>query len=252
MLAADWSGAARGEQRGLWVARYDARRGRVEEVVPRTRLDAAGAVLEAAARDPELVAGLDFAFSLPAWWLADQGIGGAGELWGDVERLEGWLAGCQPPFWGRPGRRRPDLGDRGWRRTELAARPRPRSVFQIGGAGAVGTASLRGMPVLAALRAAGLAVWPFDRWRPPVVVEVWPRLALGSLVKSSAAARAGWVAGRGPSLAPQVAAAAAASADALDAVAAALWLAGRLPRPLPAEPLAAVEGWIDGVPDAPA
>ena len=49
---------------------------------------------------------------------------------------------------------------------ERAARVRgiaPKSVFQIGGAGSVGTASLRGMPVLQRLREAGFAVWPFDR-----------------------------------------------------------------------------------------
>ena len=37
---------------------------------------------------------------------------------------------------------------------------RPKSTFQIGGAGAVGTGSLRGMPHLLTLREAGCAVWP--------------------------------------------------------------------------------------------
>lgn len=39
---------------------------------------------------------------------------------------------------------------------------RPTSGFQIGGAGAVGTGAVRGMPMLARLRAAGFAIWPFD------------------------------------------------------------------------------------------
>lgn len=65
----------------------------------------------------------------------------------------------------------------------------PKSVFQIGGAGAVGTGSIRGMPHLADLRGAGFSVWPFHEVRAPVVVEIYPRLLTGEVVKSSFDAR---------------------------------------------------------------
>jgi hypothetical protein len=250
VAAADWSGAKRGEHRHLWLAEHDGERRAVVSVRPLTRVEAADRLLGLASANPSLVAGLDFSFSLPAWWLAQSGIGAAVDLWTDRSRLEGWLRACEPPFWGRPGRRRPApaLGEE-WRRTELAAPGHPASTFQIGGAGAVGTASLRGMPALARLQAAGFAIWPFDSWRQPAVVEVWPRLALGSLVKSSPAARAAWARSQGRRLHPAVATAVVASADALDAVAAALALAGRAgPRPTLVDPVVVLEGWIDGVP----
>jgi hypothetical protein len=251
VAVADWSGAARNERAGLWLAEWDGATGTVRRVGPHSRVEAVQRLLALADHDPDMVAGLDFGFSMPAWWLEHNAIAAAPELWADSGRLEGWLAACAPPFWGRPGRRRPDLGGRSqWRRTEVAAPVRPRSVFQIGGAGAVGTASLRGMPALAALRHGGVAVWPFDDWRLPAVVEVWPRLAIGPLVKSSERARAGWVAANRPLLHPLVAEAAERSPDAFDAAAAALALAGRdrIARPSPDDPGVVLEGWIDGVP----
>ena len=250
VFAVDWSGAARYEDRHLWVAEVDPAAGRVVALAPATRAGAADQLLAAAARDGGVVAGLDFSFSLPAWWLRANGIGSAAELWADGERLEGWLATCRPPFWGRPGRPRPGLPlHLEYRRTELAAPRRPGSTFQIGGAGAVGTGSLRGMPQLARLRAAGMAVWPWDPWDPPVVAEVWPRLGLGRVVKSSAAGRAAWAEAHGASLDARAAACVRASADALDAAAAALHLAERAhrPRPRPVGEDVALEGWIDGV-----
>jgi hypothetical protein len=249
VLAADWSGAAR--PGGLWLATVG-EDGVVTEVCAETRAGATRRLLAAADADPGIVAGLDFGFSLPAWWLRAQGISAAAELWADAGRLERWLAECEPPFWGRPGRPRPPgPPEAGYRRTELAARPRPRSTLQIGGAGSVGTASLRGMPALHRLRQAGWAVWPFDPWRPPVVAEVWPRLAIGALRKSDPGARRAWAADHAERLSPGASDAAAASADALDAVAAALWLwdrRGRTSRPVPelAE-VRVLEGWIDGV-----
>ena len=58
----------------------------------------------------------------------------------------------------------------------------------------MGTATLRGMPFLARLRAAGFAILPFDPPRPPLAVEVYPRYLTGSVEKSSAAARALYIA----------------------------------------------------------
>lgn len=254
-MAADWSGALSDEHRHLWLAVWDPDAALVTSVRGMTRAEAGAAIITLAERDPRLIAGLDFCFSLPAWWLDANGIATATELWADPDRLERWLAECAPPFWGRPGHRRPDLGGgrSQWRKTELTAPVRPRSAFQIGGAGAVGTASLRGMPTLHLLRRAGLSVWPFAQWRQPAVVEVWPRLAIGRTVKSSSSARAEWLLSRRARLHPEVRRAAAASPDAFDAVAAALALAerGATPRPDDPDPLARREGWIDGV-EAPA
>jgi hypothetical protein len=81
---------------------------------------------------------------------------------------------------------------------ERAARVRgiaPKSVFQIGGGGSVGTASLRGIPVLLRLREAGFAVWPFDRGglKRPMAVEMYTRLNTGAVRKSNAEARAAYL-----------------------------------------------------------
>jgi hypothetical protein len=73
----------------------------------------------------------------------------------------------------------------------------PKSVFQIGGAGAVGTASLRGIPYLLKLRAAGFGVWPCDApalERSPMVVEIYTRLMTGAVNKSSEKARTEYLA----------------------------------------------------------
>ena len=214
---------------------------------------AAERLLELAAEDSEVTVGLDFGFSLPAWFLDDHGIASAAELWAGADRLETWLAQSPPPFWGKPGRRRPTLTpERHWRRTELATLPRPKSVFQIGGAGSVGTASLRGMPILDRLRRGGFAIWPFDPPRLPLVMEVWPRLAMGSVVKSRIEARRSWLGsdGRAFRLPAAVRALAEGSEDAFDATVAALALAGDFHGDLPAIDNITVrrEGWIWGVP----
>jgi hypothetical protein len=233
------------------MAELDATTDRVERLEPATRVAAANRLIDLAACDPSLVVGLDFAFSFPAWWLERCGVAGADQLWSEPDRLESWLRDCLPPFWGRPGRRRPALDGEEchWRLVERSMRPRPRSVFQIGGAGAVGTASLRGMPVLHRLRAAGFAIWPFDPWVLPVVVEVWPRLAIGRTVKSRAGERAAWLAARDGRLTTTAAVRAGASDDAFDAVAAVLALADRngWTRPRPTDQRILREGWVDGV-----
>ena len=209
-------------------------------------------MLALAATTAEVTVGLDFAFSLPAWYLDGHGIGSAAELWADGDRLERWLEACRPPFWGRPGRRRPSLTpERHWRRTELATVPRPKSVFQIGGAGSVGTASLRGMPILDRLRRGGYAVWPFDPPRHPLVMEVWPRLAMGSVVKRRAEQRLAWLASdrRAGALSDEVIASALRSEDAFDATVAALALAEDfISLPPVTDTTVRREGWIWGVP----
>ena len=181
-IAIDWSGAVERADRKIWLAEA------AEEQVVRLesgrgRAAIADFLIDEASRTPELVVGLDFAFSLPSWFLESRGLPDGPALWHLVaSEGETWLAGCEPPFWGRPGRRRPDLLE-DLRRTDRDAPAiggiRPKSVFQIGGAGAVGTGSLRGMPVLERLRDAGFSVWPFDAPRWPCVIEIYPRLLTG-------------------------------------------------------------------------
>jgi hypothetical protein len=98
----------------------------------------------------------------------------------------------------------------------------PKSVFQIGGPGAVGTGSIRGMPLLAALRAAGACIWPFDLPGWPRVVEIYPRLLSGPVHKSSPSARRELLERRFPSLDAAHRQAAVDSEDAFDAAVSAL------------------------------
>ncbi|HYZ77826.1 MAG TPA: hypothetical protein VE596_10690 [Gaiellaceae bacterium] len=176
ILAVDWSGARTGEARAIWLAEaVDGRLVRLEDGRGREQLVAH--LLEEAERDPELVVGLDFAFSLPDWFLRARGIADVSNAWELVSReAEAWLRDPQPPFW----RRRKPVEQIAFRRTELECGGRPKSVFQLVGAGQVGTGSLRGMPFLRRLRER-FAIWPFDEPRLPLLVEIYPRLHLGAI-----------------------------------------------------------------------
>jgi hypothetical protein len=246
VVAVDWSGRITGEHRHLWLAEVvDGAPGRLWGA---SRAEAAATLVAMAGDDPDLVVGLDFAFSLCEWFLTQEGITSAPELWGDQDRLEGWLRDCRPPFWGRPGRRRPP-GVEQQRLTERrAGSPVPKPVFQIGGAGAVGTGSLRGMPVLAQLQRAGFHIWPFDDPGLPLVVEMWPRLMTDPpIVKSRQSARAAHV-GVPERWRPFTDA----SEDAFDAAVSAIGMQQRLPEllglPVVDDPIIRREGWIWGVP----
>src|SRR5579871_4829124 len=191
-----------------------------------TREEAVDEVLRRA--DAGGVAGFDFSFSFPRWYVESLGAGDGPGVW-DVAATDGerWLAECAPPFWGRPGRPRPPLdNDRSeWRRTERGPL-RPKSTFQVGGVGSVGTGSVRGMPLLRRLRAGGVAIWPFDPPAPgrPVVAEVYPRWATGPVAKRRASARAAHIVGLARAIPPGWAELATASEDAFDAACAALVL----------------------------
>ena len=107
---------------------------------------------------------MNFALSFPIWFKEEQ-LGGASicELRTHVDkRGETWLRDCPHPFWGRAGKPKPNLPEH-FRLTEECVRERnasPKSVFQIGGAGAVGTGSIRGMPHLSTLSESGFSIWP--------------------------------------------------------------------------------------------
>ncbi len=177
ILAVDWSGnASRAAARKcIWIA--EARDGRLCRLEGgRDRDETMEFLLAEAERDPELVVGLDFAFGLPAWFARARRATTGREVWELVAREgESWLRDPQPPFWRA---RKPSFEQTEFRRTELdvtGTRLHPKSVFQLGGAGHVGTASLRGMPYLQGLTRR-YSIWPFDPPQLPLVVEIYPRL----------------------------------------------------------------------------
>ncbi len=232
VIAIDWSGAMdpRAQRRGIQTAVCDAATGSVRVEGGRLRSE-----IEAWLRSlpGPVVAGLDFSFSFPAWFLRELGCGSAPELWAQVARDgERWLREGHSEFWGRRKGSGPPPGRDGFRACERGVTAR--SSFQIGGAGAVGTGSLRGMPMLGRLRAAGWRVWPFDSAGERTLIEIYPRLLTGPVVKSRLAARIAYL--RAPcfdGLASEARAAAEAGEDALDALVSALRMrehAGELAR----------------------
>jgi hypothetical protein len=98
VIAVDWSGNARAARKTIWLAEV----GGADVVrleAGRNRAEVTAFLLAEAERDPDLVVGLDFAFSLPAWFLAERGIERVTDAWQVVER-EGatWLSNPTPPF----------------------------------------------------------------------------------------------------------------------------------------------------------
>ena len=175
-VAVDWSGKAVGAQETIWIAEVaDGRLGLLENGRDR---DAVIAWLIARAEDdPQLVVGLDFAFSFPAWYCRERGWRSGSEVWSAIrDDGEALLGAGADPFWGRPGVANRLAPERRWRRTEREDAPRAKSVFQIGGSGAVGTGSIRGMGHLLTLAEHGFAVWPFQGAGPPLALEIYPRL----------------------------------------------------------------------------
>jgi 8-oxo-dGTP pyrophosphatase MutT (NUDIX family) len=225
MVAVDWSGAASGEEKGIWIA--EASGGRLLRLeCGRSREEVASHLLGFARARESILAGLDFAFSLPGWFLEERGLRCGPDLW-DLASREGeaWLRECRPPFWGRAGRTRPDLPAH-FRAADDGVPPvkgiRPKSPFQVGGAGAVGTGSVRGMPILKALRDGGFAVWPFEPLRLPAGVEIYPRGLTGPVVKSDPKARWAFLAAECPGMDPDMRALAASDDNAFDAALSAL------------------------------
>ena len=250
-IAVDWSGALTGAASRIWIACATSgvltalyapgSRGAVRDALLARQRDAAPAL-----------AGLDFSFGVPAWYASSRGWTTVRDVW-TAARDEGetWLRDCAPPFWGRPGTRRPHDAASGLRTTEriAAAGTQPKSVFQVGGAGSVGTGSIRGMPMLLELRAAGWAVWPFDDAGPHTLVEIYPRFFTGAVVKRSANARATWLERHEPAITAEFRHLMCASEDAFDAGVSALRMTGLdFARALHAsdDPVTRLEGAICG------
>ena len=230
VVGVDWSGDKGSGQRkkiwaAVWTASSFAKGGTVVLESGRTRVELMEWLVELARETPRMLVGFDFSFGFPAWFMEELGIRSAPEFWRVVAEGQGerWLhEDCEDGrFWGRAGSRRHgkkpeefcgEHAHRMLRRAETVLKVRaemtdplalariagiaPKSVFQIGGAGAVGTASLRGMPGLLVLREAGFRIWPFDApsVKRPLVVEIYTRLMTGAVTKSSEVARTAYLA----------------------------------------------------------
>lgn len=216
---------------------------RVAESNPSTRLAARAELGQVIAEERRagrrVLAGFDFPFGYPSGVAARLTDGGNWrDLWrliaerieegprNETNRLEvaAALNACWPgegPFWGNGAKRDiPGLGRKKpigygaslppeWRAAERAQRARkgakPKSVWQLAGAGAVGSQVLTGLALLEALRrdprfAEDIRVWPFETGlQPPgeggvCLAEVYPSLTLTpddpTLVKDQAQTRA--------------------------------------------------------------
>lgn len=290
VVGIDWSGRvdAAGQRRHIWAGIWtEDARGKVSVRLEagRTRAEVAEWLVEMARETPRMVVGFDFCFSFPAWFVRDEhGVGSAPEFWRrvvDEGHVERWLMrGAEDGrFWGKPHKRPTEFSGEHLHRmlratdidckivalipeAERQARVKgitPKSVFQVGGAGSVGTASLRGFAVLLRLREAGFRVWPFDRPKlvgvgaRPLVVEMYTRLNTGAVRKSNAEARAEYLRKKRKEsaayagLSRGVMQKALAGEDAFDALVSTMVMAerrdsfGRLP--MPRDPLHGIEGW---------
>jgi hypothetical protein len=183
VIAIDWSGKAKVEAESIWRAVVvDGRLVELENGLERTQI--IQWIIDHAKQHEDTVVGLDFAFSFPDRFCSREGWRTGREVWDAMrERTDRLLEACEPPLWGRPGTKAQTMG-RPLRQTESDVVAHPKSVFQIGGAGAVGTGSLRGMRHLAELADAGFAIWPFDGLTWPLVVEIYPRLFAPNVVKN--------------------------------------------------------------------
>ena len=172
VIAIDWSGKEKNAAEFIWLA--EVVDGRLVDL--RNGLGREQVVSHILSIEGKLVVGLDFAFSFPRWWCEERGWAMAADVW-TAARDDGdcWLDKCPAPFWGRQTPR-PHEQLKGLRRTERESPGAAKSVFQIGGAGAVGTGSVRGMPHLLRLRDKDFSIWPFDPPGSRTVVEIYPRV----------------------------------------------------------------------------
>ncbi len=243
-IGIDWSGRVDlpGQRRHIWAGiwtRAASGKIKVQLEAGRTREEIGDWLLKLAAETPRMAVGIDCCFSFPAWFLAELGCATVFDFWRLVNAGLGerWLRRHavdspeertrDPRFWGAPHKRPALFAGEGFRRMfrhadwdnkiaqalengdpERAAKMKgitPKSPFQVGGSGSVGTGSLRAMPMLARLHEAGWRVWPFqdaalraDELEPqPLLVEMYTRLMTGAVAKSNAMARKRYLALRG-------------------------------------------------------
>ena len=289
VVGIDWSGRvdAAGQRRHIYAGMWT-QPGRTKPIVHlengRTRDEIADWLIALARETPRMVVGFDFCFSFPAWFVRDEHQSlNAPAFWERVVtqgHAERWLTlGEDKRFWGKPHKRPAEFSGPNLHRmlratdidhkiiahipeVERQARVKgitPKSVFQIGGSGSVGTASLRGFSTLLRLREAGFRIWPYDRPQlsaknpHPLVVEMYTRLNTGAVHKSNLAARAAYLLRKRredpayAALSPSVLAKARAGEDAFDALISTMVMAERRANfatlPKPRDPLHTIEGW---------
>lgn len=191
VIAVDWSGdKSRGKWK-IWLA--EARAGQILRLENgRTPNELIAHLIDEGSKHPQIVVGFDFAFSMPKWFMEQQKATSGQEFWDVVaHKGEAWLRDCPSPFWGQACTTMPrdvELLRRTEREVKELGGRSPSSVFQIAGGSQVGTGSIRGMPFLRELRNAGWKIWPFDPPGFPLVIDIYPRLHMGAVVKSSPAA----------------------------------------------------------------
>jgi hypothetical protein len=229
LIAIDWSGRidVAGQRRHIWAAIWT-RSGSettVQLEAGRTRDEITEWLIELAREIPRMVVSIDCCFSFPGWFLEEHGCEDMFAFWrkANAGLAEQWLdrecdeIARDERFWGAPHKRPEQFCGAGYRRMfrfadydnkiaqgmeggdpERAAKMRgitPKSPFQIGGSGSVGTGSLRAMTMLERLHDAGFRFWPLenaaiDAKAPrPLVVEMYTRLMTGAVAKSNAEAR---------------------------------------------------------------
>jgi len=255
----DAAGQRRHIWAGIWTAIADGK-GKFTLEAGRTREELMAWLIDMARETPRMVVSVDCCFSFPAWFLAEHGCRTVFDFWRHVATGHGerWLAReCEEVarderFWGKPHKRPAQFCGEGLPKSmrltdmenkitpkllqgdpERAAKVKgitPKSPFQIGGSGSVGTGSLRAMPFLLALWESGFRVWPFesaslDGKKPrPLLVEMYTRLMTGAVAKSNEAARRAYLAAKRKSdaayagLGHEVLAKAYGSEDAFDAL----------------------------------
>ena len=233
LVAIDWSGRidAPGQRRHIWAGIWTQTangKPRIQLEAGRTREEVADWLIELSAETPHMAVSVDCCFSYPAWFLQEHGCATVFEFWQKAASglAEQWLAReCEgvardERFWGKPHKRPAQFCGTGYRSmfrfadydnkiaqaleggdAERAAKMRgitPKSPFQIGGSGSVGTGSLRAMPFLLRLHAAGFRVWPFESAarNKPLLVEMYTRLMTGPVAKSNEVARAAYLKAR--------------------------------------------------------
>jgi hypothetical protein len=236
LVAIDWSGRidAAGQRRHIWSAIWTRRESKVTVQLEagRTRDEITEWLIELGRETPRMVVSIDCCFSFPGWFLAEHGCEDMFAFWRKANSAlaEQWLSrecdeiARDERFWGKPHKRPEQFCGPGYRRMfrfadydnkiaqaleggdpERAAKMRgitPKSPFQIGGSGSVGTGSLRAMTMLERLHDAGFRVWPLeasaiDAKRPkPLLVEMYTRLMTGAVAKSNPEARRKYLAAK--------------------------------------------------------
>jgi len=216
VVIVDWSASSvpKAGKDSIWIAVLDTASGGCTVENPRTRALAEARLLEVALLPGRALVGFDFPFGYPAGFAAQLGL--EGEPWRATwalladsidddhrNRSNRWEVAAalnrrlgSTHFWGVPaGRagewltvRRPVERLGRWRLAEQRlreAKRHPFSVWQLYGAGSVGSQALTGIPVVHRLRNHPLlrnrsAVWPFETGlglgdgADVVFAEVWP------------------------------------------------------------------------------